>query len=242
MNLAIDIGNTLAKAAVFEQGQVVDTFKTEHPDRQFIEGIFASYPAITAAIVVSTRMADSEMEQEIEARVKKFIRFDTTVPVPVINCYGTPETLGCDRLAAAVGANAIYPGANVLIVDFGTAITIDMVSAKGEFLGGNISPGAAIRFRALHEFTGKLPLHALVDDTVEIGNNSRQAVESGVINGIVYEIEGYIYRLSKEYEDLRIIFTGGDGNFFAKRVKNPIFAAYDLVVYGLNRILEYNAD
>ena len=126
-------------------------------------------------------------------------------------------------------------------MDFGTAITIDLVTAAGEFKGGNISPGAMTRFRALHDYTSKLPLRSLSDDTMLISTNSNQAVESGVINGIVYEIEGYITRLSQDYEDLKIIFTGGDGNFFAKRLKNTIFAIYDLVVYGLNRILEYNA-
>ena len=130
-----------------------------------------------------------------------------------------------------------------MLADCGTAITVDMVSAAGEFLGGNISPGAASRFRALHEYTCSLPLRALRPGETELlGRDTFSAIESGVIDGIVYEIEGYIGRLSARYPDLRIIFTGGDGNFFAKRVKNPIFATYDLVVYGLNRILEYNAD
>ncbi|MCD8073209.1 MAG: type III pantothenate kinase, partial [Alistipes sp.] len=154
----------------------------------------------------------------------------------------TPQTLGCDRLAGAVGAAAIYPGQNILIADLGTAITFDVVTAAGEFLGGNISPGAAMRLRALHEYTGRLPLVGQEGPTEEIATSSQSAVRSGVVGGIVYEIEGYIARLGERYDPLKIIFTGGDSDFFAKRVKNAIFATYDLVVYGLNRILEYNAD
>ena len=149
--------------------------------------------------------------------------------------------MGPDRLAAAVGAATLYPNSDVLIVDFGTAITCDLVSAEGEFLGGNISPGATLRFRALHQFTHRLPQCELIDREIFMGRDTVSAIEGGVVNGIVYEVEGYIRDLEKRYPSLRIIFTGGDSNFFAKRVKKTIFATYDLVAYGLNRILEYNA-
>ncbi len=241
MNLAVDIGNSLVKAAVFDSGQIVETFRSKTADKSFFDGIFKAYPDIDAAILVSSGAGASEAEELLSVRAAKFLKFLPGVKVPVKNHYRTPETLGCDRLAAAVGAHALYPGSNVLVVDFGTAITIDLMTAAGEFKGGNISPGAAARFRSLHEYTSRLPLRSLSDDDVLIAVNSNQAVESGVINGIVYEIEGYIARLSKDYDDLKIIFTGGDSNFFAKRLKNTIFATYDLVVYGLNRILEYNA-
>lgn len=242
MNLAIDIGNTFAKLAIIENGQVVDFLRTETLDRAYLVELLAAHPEITAAIISSSREWDETVESLLRERMKTFIRFTTAVPVPIRNRYATPETLGPDRLAAAVGANALYPDSNILIVDFGTAMTIDFVSAGNEFLYGNISPGAGMRFRALHEFTRKLPLHHLTEETVFMGNTSASAIESGVINGIVYEIEGYIRDLTAKYHDLRIIFTGGDGNFFAKRLKNAIFATYDLVPYGLNRILEYNAE
>ncbi len=241
MNLAVDIGNSLVKAAVFDDGQAVETFRSKAADKRFFDGIFQSYPDIDAAILVSSGPGEAEAEELLVSRTERFLKFGPDVKVPIKNLYETPETLGCDRLAAAVGADLLYPESNILIVDFGTAITIDLVTAAGEFKGGNISPGAMTRFRALHDYTSKLPLRSLSDDTMLISTNSNQAVESGVINGIVYEIEGYITRLSQDYEDLKIIFTGGDGNFFAKRLKNTIFAIYDLVVYGLNRILEYNA-
>jgi len=241
MNLAIDIGNSFVKMAVIEGGQVIDTFKSEAASVGELEAVLAACPDVTAAVMASARGEQAALETFLQARLKRYLRFDSSVAVPIRNLYETPETLGPDRLAAAVGANTLYPNTNVLIVDFGTAITIDMVSEKNEFLGGNISPGAAIRFRALHEFTQKLPQRTLTEDTNLLGRNSFEAIESGVINGIVYEIEGYIERLKEKYADFRIIFTGGEGNFFAKRLKNPIFATYDLVAYGLNRILEYHA-
>ena len=242
MNLAIDIGNTLAKLAVIDDGQVVDFQKTQKIDSAFVEKILEENPEIEAAIIVSTGEYETAWEQMLEKRMKRFIRFGAETPIPIENGYATPQTLGLDRLAAAVAANALYPNSNVLIVDFGTAITVDFVSAEGRFLGGNISPGAATRFRALHHFTKRLPLCELDEESVRLlGNSTRTAIESGVVNGIVYEIEGYIRDLQQRYNNLRIIFTGGESDFFAKRLKNTIFATYDLVAYGLNRILEYNA-
>ena len=158
MNLAIDIGNSLAKLAVIENGQVVDFLKTDRPDAAFVAGVLDANPAIDAAIAISCRTADSEVESLLRRRLRRFLRFDRSVPVPIENRYATPETLGPDRLAAAVGAWTLYPGRNILIVDFGTAITIDFVTERGEYLGGNISPGADTRFRALNRFTDTLPL------------------------------------------------------------------------------------
>ena len=242
MNLAIDIGNTLAKLAVIDDGQMVDFQKTEKIDSAFIERLLEENPEIDAAIIVSTGESGSEWQQMLEKRMKRFVRFNAETPIPIENGYETPQTLGLDRLAAAVAANALYPNSNVVIVDFGTAITVDFVSAEGKFLGGNISPGAATRFKALHHFTKRLPLCELDEDSVRLlGNSTLTAIESGVVNGIVYEIEGYIRDLQQRYNNLRIIFTGGESYFFAKRLKNTIFATYDLVAYGLNRILEYNA-
>ncbi len=241
MNLAIDIGNTLAKMAVIDNGQVVDTFKFEDFSPQDAEQVLRAYPAIDAAIMISARMA-GPIKEYIRARVDRFVDFTCDTPVPLENLYKTPRTLGPDRMASAVGAATLFPGTNLMVVDFGTAITVDMVTAAGQFLGGNISPGAGMRLRALHQFTERLPLGQLREQTELLGTTSKSAVESGVVDGIVYEIEGYIARLEARHGELKIIFTGGDANFFVKRFKNPIFATYDLVAYGLNRILEYNAN
>lgn len=161
--------------------------------------------------------------------------------MPIGNAYLTPATLGRDRLAAAVGAAALYPGRNALIVDLGTAVTIDLLSADGVFRGGCISPGMAMRFRSLHEYTASLPLCDAIDSERAVGRTTDEAIRLGVMNSIAFEIEGYVARLEGEFEDLCVIFTGGDAKFFVKRIKNTIFANCNLVFYGLNRILEYNA-
>ena len=242
MNLAIDIGNTLAKAAVIDGGQVVDVYKTETLTPAWLDEIFAACPGIDRAILSSVRGGEEALAGWLQGRLKRFIRFDHTTPVPIENGYKTPETLGCDRLAAAVGAAVLFPGEDVLVVDFGTAITLDLLTADGTFCGGNISPGAAARFSALHDYTKKLPLRALADTVETLGKTTHQAIESGVVNGIVYEIEGTADRLYGKHPSLRILFTGGDAKFFEKRVKFPIFATQDLVLTGLNKILEYNVE
>ena len=161
--------------------------------------------------------------------------------VPVANAYHTPETLGRDRLAAAVGATVLYPGRNVLIVDFGTAVTIDLVTADNTFRGGCISPGMKTRFRALHDYTACLPLCGPTESGELQGLTTEEAIRLGVMNSLTFEIEGYMARMEKKIDDLCVIFTGGDAKYFAKRIKNTIFANCNLVFCGLDRILEYNA-
>lgn len=246
MNLSIDIGNTLTKMAVIDKGQVVDTYKVKVLDVACLESIYDSYPGIAAVIATASRdkkVLSQELVTFICSKVKRFIRFGVEYPVsvPIKNLYASPETLGYDRLAAAVGAKGIYPNNNVLVVDFGTAITFDVVTAENEFLGGNISPGLSMRLKALNQFTKKLPLVDFRTDYTLIGDNTEQAILNGVINGVLFELEGYISRFEAQYDDLRVVFTGGDGDFFANQIKSPIFATYDLVVFGLNRILDYNA-
>lgn len=244
MNLSIDIGNTLTKMAVIDDGQVVDIYKTERLDIEFVESILESYPEIDAAIMITCKnlKIKSEIGDYLKDKLSVFVDFNADIAVPITNLYESPETLGGDRLAAAIGAKAIYPNNNVLVIDFGTAITFDFVTAENEYVGGNISPGISMRLSALNHFTGNLPLVPFDENFNLIGTSTERAILNGVINGIIFEVDGYISRFGDKYSDLRIIFTGGDGNFFANQVKNPIFATYNLVVFGLNRILEYNAE
>ncbi|MCC8088482.1 MAG: type III pantothenate kinase [Rikenellaceae bacterium] len=242
MNLAVDIGNSYIKAAVYHAGELCGNFRFNKKEgilKKF-EKIFDNYPYIKHAILSSTADDVDDIKLFLEERCTYFIRLDENTPIPIVNEYATPETLGCDRIAAAVGGYYIYPRHNVVIVDFGSAITIDLLTKDGAFTGGNISPGLSMRFKALNTFTDKLPLCEAVEETEFLGNSTRTAVESGVINSVVFEIEGYLKRFEKYYGEIKILFTGGDGNYFAKRLKNPIFANCDLVVYGLNQILEYN--
>ncbi len=250
MNITIDIGNSLTKIALMQKGELVKVGRVKTLDCATIADFIDGQPEIMGAIVCSLKDIDPSIEDYLRAIARRYIRLTNKTAVPLENLYLTPETLGVDRMAAAVGAASLFPKSNLLVVDFGTAITIDVVTAQGEFLGGNISPGATTRFKALNTFTQSLPLLSLdayqAKDSEEmagfaVGRSTQQAIEKGVVEGIVLEIEGYISRFSKQYEEINVIFTGGDAKIFAKMFKNTIFATCDLVMYGLNRIMEHNA-
>ncbi|BBL07176.1 type III pantothenate kinase [Alistipes dispar] len=240
MNLVVDIGNTLLKLAVFDGGRLVAQQCVGELREETFAGLLGGARA-ARAVVASTRGEAPAIVEAVRRHTGYLLEFTPATPVPIGNAYLTPATLGRDRLAAAVGAATLYPGRNALIVDFGTAVTLDFVSADGVFRGGCISPGMAMRFRALHEYTAALPLCDATDSAELLGRTTDEAVRLGVMNSLAFEIEGYIARMQGEIEDLCVIFTGGDTNFFAKRIKNTIFANCNLVFWGLNRILEYNA-
>jgi len=244
-NLSIDIGNTAIKLAVINKTRII--FKDTHFEPITIENLKVQISQLFdifnfAGAIVSSVRNDYEIVADIFSNFKQFEYLTHQTPVPIKNLYETPDTLGKDRLAAAVGATVLFPNQNVLIFDVGTALTVDFVNFRGEYLGGTISPGIQMRIRALHEFTQKLPLVKPQFETMQLfGTNTISAIEAGVKNGILYETEGYIRRFSEQYSDLHVIFTGGDLFFFEKNIKNSIFAEPDLIHIGLNRILEYNA-
>ena len=240
MNLVVDIGNTLLKLAVFDGGRLVAQQCVGELREETFAGLLGGARA-ARAVVASTRGEAPAIVEAVRRHTDYLLEFTPATPVPIGNAYLTPATLGRDRLAAAVGAATLYPRRNALIVDFGTAVTLDFVSADGVFRGGCISPGMAMRFRALHEYTAALPLCDATESAELLGRTTDEAVRLGVMNSLAFEIEGYIARMQGEIEDLCVIFTGGDTNFFAKRIKNTIFANCNLVFWGLNRILEYNA-
>ena len=242
MNLIIDIGNTRAKVAVMQGNDIVAQHTVERLDRQWLDQFIDRHEGIGRAIVCSTAEQSAPLVEQLRRRLPLVIDFTpTTVATPLANHYGTPETLGADRLAAAVGAATLYPDSDLLIVDFGTAITVDLVEG-GAYKGGNISPGVKMRFRALHDYTARLPLADITDEQRPLGNTTLSAIEQGVMQGVVNEIEGYMAAFSGKNEKISTIFTGGDAKYFVKRIKNAIFADCELVVCGLNRILDYNAN
>jgi type III pantothenate kinase len=241
MNLVVDTGNTLTKLALF-QGAEMQAF-TSFPgvDVQRLKHFCESNPLIVNAIISTVK----EYPSEIDSFLKKHFNtvfFGHNTPVPIINNYGSPETLGKDRLAGVIGAKHWMPNSNILVIDAGTAITYDLVTAKGEYLGGGISPGIAMRYKALHTFTGRLPLLDYYGDAELIGNDTASSIHSGVLNGAVAELEGIIKGYQPLYPDLKIILTGGDHNYFDKRLKIKTFAALNLVLEGLNLILNFNIE
>jgi type III pantothenate kinase len=242
MNLVIDQGNTVSKLAVFKAGEMIVRFTEPTLNIDTLDGLFEKYPEITQGILSSVAQYRMDIPENLEKKLKNFILLNPDTPLPIENKYSTRETLGYDRIADAVGAFTLLPGFNVLVIDAGTAITIDLLTAKGEFYGGNISPGLDIRFRALHEFTKKLPLGEKKEEFPFLGKTTEDAILAGVLNGAVFELDGYIDKLRTQYSDMKIILTGGDSKYFEKKLKNSIFVHLNLNLTGLNRILEYNVE
>ena len=243
MNLIIDIGNSRAKAVVMHGDTLCKEYVAEAFDDALLENILAEYPTtLSRAIIASTRGDEERVSEMVEKHIERVVIFKpATTPIPLNNHYHTPETLGADRLAAAVGAQAMYPACDIMIVDFGTAITIDFVEG-GAFKGGNISPGVTTRFRALADYTARLPRCYATEEVLSYGRTTQEAIEQGVMRGVEYEIRGYAETFLQKNAKKCIIFTGGDAKYFVKRIKNTIFADCEPVIFGLNRILNYNAE
>jgi type III pantothenate kinase len=242
MNLIIDIGNSRAKVVVMDGNTLVKEYVAEEFSASLFAQIMEAYPTISRAIIASTRGDEEVVKQFVAERITKVVVFKPAITsIPLANHYHTPETLGADRLAAAVGAQAMYPDCDIMIVDFGTAITIDFVEG-GAFKGGNISPGVTTRFRALSDYTARLPRCYATEEVLGYGRTTKEAIEQGVMRGVEYEILGYTEAFLQKNGEKCIIFTGGDAKYFVKRIKNTIFADCEPVVFGLNRILNYNAE
>jgi type III pantothenate kinase len=242
MNLIIDIGNTRTKFSVFNRGEIlitvpVDEFKAEH-----IDILQNEHPDLKKVILSAVKDYSPELKAALQNLFNQFIELDANTPLPIENLYKTPETLGKDRIAAAVGGFDLYPETNLLIIDAGTAITYDIVNAKGQYLGGNISPGIDMRFKALHHFTGKLPLVKQQSFAKLYGSSTEEAMVAGVQNGVVFEVDKAIDTFKEFYKNLKVIITGGNADFFDNKLKNTFFVHLNLIALGLNRILEYNEE
>ncbi len=239
MNLVIDIGNTRTKFSVMNRGEVLITVPVDELKPEHIGLLKHEYPDLQKAILCSVKDYPGALKVELE-RFEKFIELDENTQLPVKNLYKTPGTLGKDRIAAAVGAFDLYPESNLLIIDAGTAITYDIVNASGEFLGGNISPGIEMRFQALHTFTGKLPLVKRQSFDKLFGTTTEEAILAGVQNGVIFEVDKAIDTFKDFYKNLKVIITGGNAEFFDRKLKNSFFVNFNLIALGLNRILEHN--
>jgi type III pantothenate kinase len=239
MNLVIDIGNTKVKAAVFE----LDTIKGAYVFDEIhlfnqLEDILEKHE-ITHCILSSVKETREDFLQELQ-KIPFFILLDATTKVPLKNLYSTPTTLGIDRIALAAAAVSLYPQKNSLIIDAGTCITYDFINLKSEYLGGAISPGIDVRYQSLHHYTSKLP--KLIKSEVHnlVGTSTSEAIHSGVINGVIHEIEGVIRQYELDFHDLTVVLTGGDTKFLFKQLKNSIFANQNFLLHGLNKILTFN--
>lgn len=239
MKLIIDIGNTRIKAAIFENNELHHFMVFTTTTELLQSNLFTNYSISSCIIGSVVNNMDSFIDQL--KHLFKVLVFTHETPIPIKNKYQSAHTLGSDRLAGAIGGNFLFPNQNILVIDAGTCIKYNFVNAKNEYIGGAISAGLNMRFKAVHTFTSRLPL-LTVDENFNtlIGTSSDESILSGAQQGAVAEIDGFINQYQQHYPDIKILITGGDVNFFEKRLKNPIFADSFLILKGLNAILAYN--
>ena len=246
--LALDLGNTALKYGVFGPAGLRESGTLQAPPQlrqlwQQHQPAHAILSSVAAEVVQQPWLAELA---EVLGRVLPFRPGFT--PVPLRNAYATPHTLGADRLAGAVGAAALRPGRATLVVDAGTALKLDFVAADSTYHGGSIGPGLQMRLRALHEFTGRLPLLPLPETTEDVqlmGDDTASSMRSGVVNGVVAEVLGLVAEYRRHYSGLGVLLTGGDAPLLLPRLApaiGSIFAVPELVLLGLDKILRYNVD
>ena len=238
MNLIIDIGNSFAKLVLYKGDKIVKQIKWDRWGVRKFSAFYNKHQPDAVCMSSTQPVADN-----IKAFFKKkcfFIFLSEKTPIPIKNKYRTPKTLGKDRLAAVIGAYYLYPKKSCLVIDAGTCITYDLLTKKGEYLGGNISPGIDLRLRAMDEFTAKLPLVKRKELKKNYGIDTESALLVGGQNGTVHEMQGFIHEYQHIYGPINVILTGGAAKYFAKKLKTKIFVHPTLVPYGLNQILKYN--
>ena len=242
MVLTIDVGNTRIKAAVFEGSSVLEKFVFEKNElEKKIKKILKKFQNCSDLVVASVGNIEIQSFLAFEKRLNiHFLTHENNFPF--VNKYATPKTLGIDRMVLAAGAVLKFPKQNRLVIDAGTCITYDFIDEFDNYLGGSISPGLRLRYEGLHNFTAKLPLLELEPPESYIGNTTAQSIHSGIVNGFVYEIDGFIDEYRRNFPNFIIILTGGDTDFLAKRLKNTIFANSNFLLESLNQIFQYKID
>ncbi len=238
MNLIVDIGNTKAKFAIFDKNNFLEKkVVAEDIENKFLQ--FTSEKAIRNAIVIASGNISDSLLSLITSRYQ-YILLDENTSLPIANGYDTPDTLGKDRLAAVVGAHALYPQEDLVVIDCGTCTTYNFLE-NHKFMGGNITPGLYMRNEAMHRFTDKLPMVLLKDINENIGNNTVAALHIGGYLGAVIEMKGWIQLFRKKNQKLKVIITGGNAQYFYDNIKlKNIVIEEDIVLKGLNHILNFN--
>ena len=240
LNLCIDWGNTHVKAAIFDNDVLQKQF-TFSPEGALekVSSLLAEYQPVKA-ILCSVVNNDDELLHLLKSKVKSVIRLDAYTRTPINNAYLSPETLGTDRLALVVGAHMAHPTKHNLVVCLGTCATYNLVQKNKTFRGGAITPGLHMRLQAMHQLTDKLPEVGVQGDLALLGYDTETCMRSGAVFGLAAEIDGMIQAYESQYPDFNAILTGGDAPYFATKIKSKIFADPDLLLKGLNLILNYN--
>jgi type III pantothenate kinase len=236
--LCFDFGNTRRKVAIFKSAEIdkvivlnddsnetiqslIDNYQ---PDKSILSSVIDHNPAIEELLTANTRFH----------KLSHLTKLAFTTPV------GKPETIGADRLALTAAAVHFYPTKNNLVIGLGTCITYNFINKYNELIGGAISPGMEMRLKSLSHFTAKLPLVEADSNVPLIGYDTKTNMLSGVVLGIVYEIDGFINEYAKKFDNFNVLLTGGDIVHLASHLKNKIFADPDLIFKGLYAISEVN--
>jgi len=242
MNLIIDLGNSFVKLAVFSDGRI--KYKEVVEVKHIVEHVKIlkeDYSLIKNAIISSVGKLNKKDFEAIDKHFNLTV-LNSKTKLPFENLYETPKTLGVDRIALVSASVNEFPNNNVLIIDAGTCITYDFVTSENEYLGGAISLGVRMRYKALNNLTANLPLiETKIPDNIT-GNSTNESIHSGVVNGVLKEIDGVIKAYEEKYPDLTVILTGGDANFLSKQLKSSIFANSNFLLEGLNYILQFNTN
>ena len=237
--LCLDFGNTRMKAAIFENGQLTHSYVLNGDGISQIEGIVKEHQP-EKSILSSVIHHDTAINELLQAKtsfhqLNHLTKLNFTIPV------GKPETVGADRLALCAAVVHFYPGKNNLVVGLGTCITYNFINKYNQFLGGSISPGLEMRFRAMHEQTALLPLIEKDWNFPLVGYDTKTNLLSGVIMGMAKEIEGIVEEYEKKYSNFNVVLTGGDCTYFERLLKKKIFADPNLLYKGLYAISETNS-
>lgn len=238
--LILDFGNSLHKAAVVNNGNMI--FFSNYPSFNLdalkqLEKDFRFKNVILSSVIQTDKILEDYLSKHYS-----FLKLCEKTPLPIVNHYQSPETLGYDRIACAVAANHLFPQHVVLTVQFGSCITFDLVNEQKVYKGGSIAPGLKMRFNALHQFTQKLPILDYRPIDFLVGTNTEESILSGVINGIVHECNGIVDAYRERYPDLKVIVSGGDSSYFEKLLISEIITYPNLVMLGLSLILNHNVE
>lgn len=239
MNLVIDVGNTRVKYAFFDGNELKESgFETallvEKLRTLKRSGIHVD------SLLSGSGKVDAVIEREIAELSDSCLVADSLMDLPLALGYDTPETLGFDRIAICAGAMILFPGNHLLVIDSGTAVTFNYVTETGIFVGGNISPGMETRFKALNQFTARLPYVEARKEYGGIGKNTPDAILNGVMNGLLFEIRGYIDDFIMQYPNGKVLVTGGNTPFLEQKMPEAVHFNKYLGLIGLNYILEHH--
>ncbi len=241
MNLIVDVGNTYVKFAIYKNENLIHkiSFELSEFKKQY-KSLIKDFPELKSAIISSVgRLSKKEIERIDDDLKVLELSFKTKLPFN--NLYKTPKTLGVDRIALVSASVNQFADKNVLIIDAGTCITYDFITSKNDYLGGAISPGIRLRYKALNNLTANLPLLETNQPKTIIGDSTESSIHSGVVYGVIKEIDGVIDQYQEKFLDLTVILTGGDAKFLSNQLKNSIFANSNFLLEGLNCILDYNS-